>query len=67
MRKYTRITQKKRYSWASSSQKYRGTLFVANRWTAAAPIRDNVNAGYWLHILGFRLARSTVTHEDPEV
>lgn len=60
MRRFSRIDQTQRYAWAKWYQKYRGTDWTDEGWAAAVPRRDNVNAGYWVTILGFRLVRCRV-------
>lgn len=67
MRRFPRINQTQRYAWAKWYQKYRGTDWTDEGWKAAVPRRDNVNAGYWVTILGFRLARSEVIDVPAEV
>ena len=67
MRRFTRLTQKDRYAWASKATMYRGSLWTEYKVPVSTPGRDYVNSGYWVYILGCRLVRSVVTHEDAEV
>ena len=63
MRRFTRLTQKDRYAWASKASMYRGSLWTEHRASVMTPGRDYANSGYWVYILGFRLARSVVLDE----
>ena len=64
MRRFTRLTQKDRYAWASKASMYRGSLWTGHSTSVTPPGRDYANSGYWVYILGFRLARSVVLDED---
>jgi elongation factor P hydroxylase len=56
MRRYIRLTQRERYRWATGHQIFRGSNWVK----AGQPRRERVNAGYWAHLIGFRMAYSAV-------
>ena len=67
MKKLSALSQKKRYSWSATHTIYRGSLWNDFRASPTNVGRDYVNAGYWVHIVGFRLARSEVMDVPAEV
>lgn len=57
-KRFTMLSQKERFAWASKFQIYRGSPWSGWKGKARTVRRDNVNAGYYGMFQGFRLAFS---------